>query len=236
MTTPSSRGVPPLILIVEDEEAVTKFLRVSLASDGFRVVEATAGEEGLSQAQAHNPDLVLLDLGLPDIDGMVVTRRLREWTHTPIIIISARGNEHDKVQALDAGADDYLTKPFGKSELMARIRAALRRASRSPSDTGDGVTVVGELRLDAIRRQVFVRDHEIRLTPIEYKLLSTLMRNAGKVMTHRQLLSEVWGPRQSEETQYLRVYMKNLRHKVEEDPARPKYLVTDPGVGYRLKE
>jgi two-component system KDP operon response regulator KdpE len=236
MSPPTSHRVPPLVLVIEDEESVAKFLRVSLATEGFRIAEAATGAEGLAQAQAHNPDLVLLDLGLPDIDGMVVTERIRAWTQTPIIIISARGNELDKVTALDAGADDYLTKPFGKSELMARIRAALRRAARVPGEPGEGITTVGELRVDAVRREVFVGEREIRLTPTEYKLLATLMRNAGKVMTHRQLLSEVWGPTHSEETQYLRVYMKNLRHKLEREPARPRYLVTDPGVGYRLKD
>lgn len=236
MSAPTSHGVPPLILVVEDEEAVAKILRVSLTTEGFRLVEAATAREGIAQAQAHNPDLVLLDLGLPDLDGTVVTQRIREWTQTPIIVISARGNEQDKVDALDAGADDYLTKPFGKSELMARIRAALRRAARPPGETGDAVTVVGDLRIDAVRREVFVGDHAIRLTPIEYKLLATLMKNPGKVMTHRQLLSDVWGPLHAKETQYLRVYMRNLRHKLEVDPARPKYLVTDPGVGYRLKD
>jgi two-component system KDP operon response regulator KdpE len=236
MSDATIHGVAPLVLIIEDEESLTKFLRLSLASDGFRVVDAGTAADGLAQAAAHNPDIVLLDLGLPDMDGMVVTQRLRAWTQTPIIVISARGNEQDKVTALDAGADDYLTKPFGKSELTARIRVALRRAARSESGSGDGVVTVGELRLDAIRREVSVGSKEVRLTPIEYKLLATLMKNAGKVMTHRQLLTEVWGPVHAKETQYLRVYMNNLRHKIEREPARPRYLVTEAGVGYRLKD
>jgi two-component system, OmpR family, KDP operon response regulator KdpE len=236
MTAQFAQGAAPLLLLIEDEEAVRKFLRLALATDGFRVVEAVTAEEGLLQAKAHNPDLVLLDLGLPDLDGVVVTRRLREWTQTPIIIISARGNEEDKVTALDAGADDYLTKPFGKGELMARMRAALRRAARIPGEPNDGIMTIGELRLDAVRREVSVDGRSVHLTPIEYKLLSTLMKNAGKVMTHRQLLAEVWGPLHAEETQYLRVYMSNLRQKLERDAARPKYLLTDPGVGYRIKD
>lgn len=228
--------VAPLILLIDDEEAVRKFLRLSLVTEGFRVVEAETGEEGLLQAKAHNPDIILLDLGLPDMDGVDVTFRLRAWTQTPIIIISARGNELDKVTALDAGADDYLTKPFGKGELMARMRAALRHAARIPGEQSNGVMVVGELRLDTVRREVSVDDRSVHLTPIEYKLLATLMKNAGKVMTHKQLLADVWGPLHAQETQYLRVYMSNLRQKLERDPARPKYLLTDPGVGYRLKD
>ncbi len=228
--------VSPLLLLIEDEESVRRFLRLALAPEGFRVVEAATAEEGLLQAKAHNPDIILLDLGLPDMDGVEVTFRLREWTQTPIIIISARGNELDKVTALDAGADDYLTKPFGKGELMARMRAALRRAARIPGEQSNGVMTVGELRLDTVRREVSVDGRNVHLTPIEYKLLATLMKNAGKVITHKQLLADVWGPLHARETQYLRVYMSNLRQKLERDAARPKYLLTDPGVGYRLKD
>lgn len=224
----------PLVLVVEDEAQMTRFLRAALTSHGYRLVETSRGEDAMTQAASYNPDLVLLDLGLPDVDGIAVTKRLREWTSVPIVVISARGKEQDKVDALDAGADDYLTKPFGTGELLARIRVALRHGqniARQPEQ----VLTVGELRLDVVRRQVFVRDAEVHLTPIEYRLFATLMTHAGKVLTHRHLLKEVWGPNHAQDTQYLRVYMVQLRHKLEEDPARPKYLVTEPGVGYRLR-
>ena len=186
------------------------------------------------QASMRNPDVVLLDLGLPDLDGLEVTERLREWTQTPIIVISAREQEHDKVKALDAGADDYLTKPFSAGELMARVRVALRHALRLRSGQNEPVFAHAGLCVDLAARRVFVRDNEIHLTPIEYKLLTTLIRHAGKVVTHRQLLLEVWGPGQVSEVQYLRVYMTQLRHKLEADPARPRFLLNEPGVGYRL--
>ena len=225
----------PLLLIVEDDVQMRKFLRASLSSHGYRLVEAETGKEGLSQAAAYNPDLILLDLGLPDIDGLEVTKRLREWASAPIIVISARGQEDDKINALDAGADDYLTKPFGTGELLARIRVALRHAARAGQERAEPVLSVGDLRIDLDKRTVHLAGSEVHLTPIEYKLLATLLKNAGKVLTHRQLLKEVWGPGHANNTQYLRVYMVQLRHKLEVDAARPRYLVTEPGIGYRLK-
>ena len=223
-----------LILLIEDEPQMRRFLRITLESHGYRFVEAGTAQEGLMQASMRNPDVVLLDLGLPDLDGLEVTVRLREWTQTPIIVISAREQEHDKVKALDAGADDYLTKPFSAGELMARVRVALRHALRLRSGQNEAVFAHAGLRVDLAARRVFVRDSEIHLTPIEYKLLTTLIRHAGKVVTHRQLLLEVWGPGQVSEVQYLRVYMTQLRHKLEADPARPRFLLNEPGIGYRL--
>lgn len=227
--------VPIRILVIEDEPQMQKFLGASLTSEGYRTLEAMTGEEGLALARTHNPDLVLLDLGLPDTDGMEVTRALRKFSAKPIIVISARGQEEDKVRALDVGADDYLTKPFGTSELMARIRVALRHASRSKEESTEPVLKIGELEIDLDRRRVLSRGHEVHLTPNEYKLFAYLMKHAGKVLTHRQLLKEVWGAAYASQTHYLRVYMVQLRHKLEADPARPRYLVTEPGVGYRLK-
>jgi two-component system, OmpR family, KDP operon response regulator KdpE len=227
--------VPIYILVVEDEPQMQKFVRMSLAAEGYRVVEASKGQEGIDLARTHNPDLVLLDLGLPDMDGTDVTKALREWSAKPIIVISARGQEEDKIRALDAGADDYLTKPFATGELMARIRVALRRTVHAGQDRPEARLSVGELRIDLDKRQVFVAGQEIHLTPNEYKLLSVLMKNAGRVLTHRQLLKEVWGPAYATQTQYLRVYMVQLRHKLERDSARPEYLLTEPGIGYRLK-
>jgi two-component system, OmpR family, KDP operon response regulator KdpE len=227
-------GEKELILLIEDEPQMRRFLRITLESHGYRFVEAGTAQEGLMQASMRNPDVVLLDLGLPDLDGLEVTERLREWTQTPIIVISAREQEQDKVKALDAGADDYLTKPFSAGELMARVRVALRHALRLRSGQSEPVFAQAGLRVDLAARRVFVRDNEIHLTPIEYKLLTTLIRHAGKVVTHRQLLLEVWGPGQASEVQYLRVYMTQLRHKLEEDPARPRFLLNEPGVGYRL--
>jgi two-component system KDP operon response regulator KdpE len=227
--------VPIYILVVEDEPQMQKFVRMSLAAEGYRVVEASKGQEGIDLARTHNPDLVLLDLGLPDMDGTDVTKALREWSAKPIIVISARGQEEDKIRALDAGADDYLTKPFATGELMARIRVALRRTVHAGQDRPEARLSVGELQIDLDKRQVFVAGQEIHLTPNEYKLLSVLMKNAGRVLTHRQLLKEVWGPAYATQTQYLRVYMVQLRHKLERDSARPEYLLTEPGIGYRLK-
>jgi two-component system KDP operon response regulator KdpE len=186
-------------------------------------------------AATRAPDIILLDLGLPDIDGLEVTRRLREWSDVPIIVISAREQEQDKIKALDAGADDYLTKPFGAGELMARIRVAMRHRALREAGQQESVFILGNLRVDLIRRQVFLKEKEVHLTPIEYKLLTVLIKNAGKVLTHSQLLKEVWGPPYLKETQYLRVYMTQLRHKLEADPARPRFLINEPGIGYRLK-
>ena len=227
--------IPTNILVIEDEPQMQKLLRLSLASEGYRVVEAAKGQEGIDLARTHNPDLVLLDLVLPDMDGTEVTKALREWTARPIIVISARGQEEDKILALDEGADDYLTKPFATGELMARIRVALRRTARAGQDKPEAILTVGALRMDLDKRQVFVGSGEVHLTPNEYKLLTVLMKNAGRVLTHRQLLKEVWGPAYATQTQYLRVYMVQLRHKLERNSARPEYLVTEPGVGYRLK-
>jgi two-component system KDP operon response regulator KdpE len=207
---------------------------VARANAGYHVVAAHPGEQGLSQAASRNPDLILLDLGLPDQDGLSVTARLREWSKSPIIVISARGREEDKVTALDQGADDYLTKPFGVGELLARIRVALRHVATE--GTGTPEFVLGDLKVDRSRRQVFVKDNEVHLTPIEYKLLALLVKNAGRVITHRQLLREVWGPNSVEHTHYLRVYMGQLRHKIEENPSRPLYIVTEPGIGYRIRQ
>ena len=225
----------PLILIVEDEPQMLRFLRASLGAHGYRLVESTTAQDGLAQAAARTPDVILLDLGLPDADGIEVTARLREWSRIPVIVISARGQDEDKIRALDAGADDYLTKPFSVGELLARIRVALRHSAAVAGDREEPAFSTGELRADLVKRQVFVRGEEVHLTPTEYKLLSVLVRYAGRVVTHRQLLKEVWGPSYVEHTEYLRVFMGQLRHKLESDPARPRYLVNEPGVGYRLK-
>src|SRR4051812_26248615 len=224
----------PVVLVIEDERPLQKFLRVTLEGQGYAVVEATRGEEGLRHAAMSRPDLVILDLGLPDIDGLDVTRRLREWSAVPIIVVSARGKEQDKVVALDAGADDYLTKPFGVGELLARVRVVLRHLAVAHRETGEPVFEVGALRVDLARREVTTSDKAVHLTPNEFKLLSVLIKNAGRVMTHRQLLREVWGPGSAEESHYLRVYANQLRQKIEPDPSRPRYLLTETGVGYRL--
>ena len=221
----------PTLLVVEDEVAIRRFLRAALTDQGYRIVESDTAADALQAAATRQPDVVVLDLGLPDMDGLEVIRRLREWTSVPIIVLSARGLERDKVIALDAGADDYVSKPFGPEELLARIRAALRR--RALRDDGNAVFSVGDLVADLARRQVTVRGAAIHLTPIEYNLLATLVRHAGKVLTHRQLLREVWGPH-SEDAHVLRVHMAQLRRKIEAEPANPRHLVTEPGVGYRL--
>jgi two-component system KDP operon response regulator KdpE len=224
----------PVVLVIEDERPLQKFLRVTLETQNYSVIEATRGEEGLRHAAMSRPDLVILDLGLPDLDGVDVTRRLREWSAVPIIVVSARGKEQDKVVALDAGADDYLTKPFGAGELLARVRVALRHAASANPATGEAVFSGGPLRVDLLRRQVFTGDHEVHLTPNEFKLLASLVKHAGMVVTHQQLLKEVWGLGSNEQSHYVRVYMNQLRQKLEQEPARPKYLRTEPGVGYRL--
>ena len=225
----------PTVLVIEDEAQIRRFLRATLTANGYQLLEATTAQEGLVQAATRQPEVVILDLGLPDLDGLEVTRRLREWTTVPIIVLSARGQESDKVTALDAGADDYLTKPFSVGELLARLRVALRDAARTAQESGDPTFAVGDLRVDLARRQVYIAEQQVHLTPIEYKLLTTLVRYAGRVVTHRQMLQEGWGPGHTEASHYLRVYMGQLRHKLEADPARPRYLVTEPGVGYRLK-
>jgi two-component system KDP operon response regulator KdpE len=224
------------ILLIEDEQEIRRFLRVSLTAHGYKLVECAKGNDGVLAAASERPDAIVLDLGLPDIDGMEVLRQIREWSRVPIIVLSARGQEQQKVEALDAGADDYLTKPFGVGELLARLRVALRHAAVDPSSAWDAEFRSGSLRVDFARRQVFVADREVHLTPTEYRLLGMLVRHAGKVVTHRQLLKEVWGPDNVWETHYLRVYMNQLRHKLERDPQRPEHLLTEPGVGYRLAE
>jgi two-component system KDP operon response regulator KdpE len=221
------------VLIIDDEEAIRRFLRVTLSSQGYTVLEAATGNEGLANAANEKPDVIILDLGLPDLDGVAVTRLLREWTRIPIIILSVRGSEKDKIAALDAGADDYLTKPFGVGELLARIRAALRRAVQA---TNEPVFIIGNLKVDLARRLVSVSGQEVQLTPNEYGLLHALVSNAGKVLTHHHLLREVWGAEYGEEFHMLHVNISNLRRKIESDPTRPRFIITEPGVGYRLKE
>jgi two-component system KDP operon response regulator KdpE len=222
------------VLVIEDEAQMRRFLRASLPPHGYVLIEAQTGREGIANAGASNPDIILLDLGLPDADGIDVTRQLREFTKTPIIVLSAREQDRHKVAALDAGADDYLTKPFSVSELLARIRVARRHVESRDHDEGGSVFTIGPLRLDLDKRQVLVNQSEVHLTPIEYKLLSALARSAGRVVTHQQLLKEVWGNRFGTQTQYLHVYMGQLRAKIEAEPTRPRLLLTEPGVGYRL--
>lgn len=226
----------PVVLLIEDDVRMRRTLVTSLRTNGYQVVEAGTGREGSAQAAGRNPDVVLLDLGLPDMDGLEVTRALRRLTRAPIIVISARGQERDKVAALDFGADDYLTKPFGTVELLARIRVALRHAGAIGGPAGDGVFAARGVRVELVARRVFAAGSEVHLTPTEYKLLAVLVRHAGKVLTHRQLLEFVWGASYAEQTHYLRVYMGQLRHKLEADPARPRLLTTEPGVGYRLSD
>ncbi len=213
-----------------------RFLRTTLTALDYRVLEAETAAEGMVAVTTHNPDVILMDLGLPDGDGIDLTRRIRAWNRVPIIVLSARGREEDKVAALDEGADDYLTKPFGVNELLARIRAALRRAAAASAGAPPALLEVGELRIDQGRREVTMGGKDIRLTPIEYRLLVFLAGSAGKVLTHRQILVEVWGPPYANETHNLRVFMAALRRKVEADPARPRLLLTEPGVGYRMKD
>ncbi len=223
----------PVIVAIEDDPQIRRFLRTGLESHGFEIHEADTGRLGLAEAANRKPDLVIVDLGLPDMDGVEVVKGIRAWSALPLIVLSARTQETDKVTALDAGADDYLTKPFGMSELLARVRVALRHANAGAQANG-GVFEVAGLRVQLEQRRVFRGESEVHLTPIEYRLLSTLVKHAGKVLTHRQLLSEVWGPGHVERSHYLRIYMGNLRAKLEADPARPRFLLTETGVGYRL--
>ncbi|WP_447979840.1 response regulator [Candidatus Nitrospira bockiana] len=222
-------------LIIEDEPEIRRFLRASLTEHGFRYYEARTGRDGLTEAASRNPDIILVDLGLPDMDGTSIIRQLREWTSIPIIVLSARDQEAIKVAALDLGADDYVTKPFSINELLARMRASLRQMARASVDHTKAIFSTGALTLDLDRRELMVNGTEVHLTPLEYKLLATLVRYAGKVVTHRQLLKEVWGPLHLDEPHYVRVYMRQLRNKIEDNPTRPRYLVTELGVGYRLK-
>ena len=221
------------IIVIEDEAQIRRFLRTTLSSEGYQVIEAETGKQGLNEAGSRKPDLIILDLGLPDMDGVEVVKGLRTWSSVPIIILSARSQESDKISALDAGADDYLVKPFGVGELLARIRVALRHVITSANGE-EGIFSVGELKVDMLHRKITIGDTEVHLTPIEYRLLTVLIKHAGKVLTHRMLLNEVWGPTYVERAHYLRIYMGILRHKLEQDPARPRFLLTEVGVGYRL--
>lgn len=227
---------PPVVLLVEDDPEIRRWLRVILEAEGYRLLFAETGEQGVIEAAARRPELILLDLGLPDLDGVEVIRRVRGWTSTPIIVISARGQEQDKVEALDAGADDYVSKPFGVSELLARVRVALRHAATVQTGAEPTRFKTGNLEVDLVARRVRVDGRDVHLTPIEYKLLTSLARYPGRMLTHRQLLKEVWGPNFVEHNNYLRVHMSQLRRKVEDQPARPRYILTEPGVGYRLSE
>ncbi len=222
------------VLVVEDDQQLCRFLHTALTSQGFKVTQAESAREALVQATTHSPELILMDLGLPDLDGIELTKQIREWSRVPIIVISARGREDDKVSALDAGADDYLTKPFGVNELLARIRVALRHASQATATQEVSALDFGTLRIDLVRREVTVNREPVRLTPLEYRLLVYLAQNAGRVLTHRQILKEVWGQAYAGETHYLRVFMLQLRRKIEEDPAHPRLLLTEQGVGYRM--
>jgi len=223
----------PLVLVVEDEPQMRRFLRASLGTEGYRVMEAWTVADGVRVVTAEHPDAVLLDLGLPDGDGLDLVRRVREWSSIPVIVVSARGREEEKVAALDAGADDYLPKPFGTKELLARLRVALRHARGGPAPES-AVIEAGALRMDMERHEATVEGRPVKLTPIEWRLLVLLARHAGKVLTHAQILREVWGPNAASQSHYVRVYTAALRKKLEADPSRPRLLLTEPGVGYRL--
>lgn len=238
MTNPSPPPAAPSrpqILVIEDEPPLRRFLSVTLRTHDYQVEEAETGQKGLELMSNRPPDVVLLDLGLPDGDGVDLVLQVRQWSRVPIIVLSARDRESDKIRALDAGADDYLTKPFAVGELLARLRVALRHGAASPGGAGEPVFQFGELRVDLSRRQVFRGGEEVHLTPLEYRILTVLVQNAGKVTTHKHLLTTVWGPRHAGEVHYLRVYMAQLRGKLEADPNRPRLLITEAGVGYRLK-
>ena len=225
----------PIVLVIEDEVPIRRFLKIALADHGYAFREAANGKEGLMKVATEHPDLLILDLGLPDMDGLEVAKQVREWSTIPIIILSARGQEKDKVEALDLGADDYLTKPFGVPELLARVRVALRHSTRVASGKAEPDFSFGNVRVDFSRRLVFMDGEEVKLTRTEYKLLQTMIKYAGKVVTHKQLLKEIWGQSYFDESNYLRVYMAHLRRKLEKDPAHPKHFITEAGVGYRLR-
>ena len=229
-------GEQPLILIVDDELQIRRHLSNAFKANGYRTIEAESGEAALAQASAQPPDAIILDMGLPEMDGVEVVRNIRDWSTVPIIVLSARLDAKGKVSALDAGADDYVTKPFDVGELMARTRVALRHAASAILPRHQGTFIVQDLKIDLVARRVWVGEHQIQLTPLEYRLLVTLAQHAGKVLTHTFLLKEVWGPPHVNDTHYLRVHMANLRGKVEPNPSRPKYILTEQGVGYRLLE
>jgi two-component system KDP operon response regulator KdpE len=220
------------VLVIDDEETIRRFLRLTLSSQGYTVIEQSSGQGGISSTATEKPDVIILDLGLPDIDGVEVTKLIRQWTQIPIIILSVRGSESDKIEALDAGADDYLTKPFGVGELLARLRAAVRRSIKIGNEP---IIATGNLKVDLSKRLVTVSEREIQLTPTEYELLRVLIIDAGKVLTHRHLLRAVWGAEYGDELHMLHVNISNLRHKIEADPTRPDLIITEPGVGYRLR-
>jgi two-component system, OmpR family, KDP operon response regulator KdpE len=225
----------PSVLCIEDESPICLFLKTILSANGYTYLQASTGADGLVQAATRNPDIILLDLGLPDMDGLEVTHRLREWSKKPIIVVSARGREADKVAALDKGADDYLTKPFGTEELLARIRVALRHSEDSTGKPDEPLFRHGELEIDLAHRRVFRSGTEVHLTPREFRLLAILVRHAGKVVTQKQLLTEIWGEAYADQSHYLRVHMNNLRQKLEKEPGQPQHFRTEPGVGYRLE-
>lgn len=224
----------PVIVVIEDDTQICRFLRTSLSVHGFQVIEAVSGERGLVEIGTRKPELVILDLGLPGMDGIEVIHKVREWSAVPIIVLSARSQESNKVSALDAGADDYLTKPFSIGELLARIRVSLRHAAQLAGNSIETLFCLGDLQVDLSRRRVFIGEQEIHLTPLEYRLLTVLIHHAGKVLTHRQLLLQVWGSAYVEYAHYVRIYMGQLRRKLEADPTQPRYLLTEAGIGYRL--
>jgi len=225
----------PVIIVIEDDPPIRRFLRTGLTTQGFTVFESETGRQGIIEVEVRKPDLLILDLGLPDMDGVEVIKAVRTWSVIPIIILSARSSEQHKIDALDAGADDYLTKPFGFGELLARIRVALRHAIQPQEHIQAGVFITANLKVDLHKRVVSLDEQEIHLTPIQYRLLAVLVQHAGRVLTHQQILKEVWGPSYSENAHYLRIYMSQLRQKLEADPTQPKFLLTESGVGYRLK-
>lgn len=224
----------PVIVVIEDDTQICRFLRTSLSVHGYQVIEAGSGERGLVEIGTRKPELIILDLGLPGMDGIEVIHKVREWSAIPIIVLSARSQESNKVSALDAGADDYLTKPFSIGELLARIRVSLRHAAQLAGNSSETLFCLGDLQVDLSRRRVFIGEQEIHLTPLEYRLLTVLIHHAGKVLTHRQLLLQVWGPAYVEHAHYVRIYMGQLRRKLEADSTQPRYLLTEAGIGYRL--
>ncbi len=228
--------IKPMILVIEDEEIICNFISAVLASNDYRVVKAQTGREGLSMFTSHAPDIILLDLGLPDIDGVELLKKIRQWSNTPVVVVSARGHEREKVEALDLGADDYIVKPFGTAELLARIRTAIRHSPKATivrESLGDGKITIGELEIDYSKREVSLSGEKIHLTPIEYKILVLLSKNAGKVLTHDFIIREIWGI-YTDESHTLRVNMANIRRKIEMNPGAPKYILTEVGVGYRM--